>query len=173
MSSKFDDDSTPPRCVLRGRSARTSPDTRRPRLRPPRRSPWASSPPPAAPDAALTPYAKSLIAFKAKQLCRKPGFGRCDEDDLVQDLTLCLLEKGDRYDPSRGASIDTFAIRRARQRDEPAIEPWRSVTWPRLLREAKIERRTPVFLGEAGFHLLPSVVKTYAPMAPRRSCGRS
>jgi RNA polymerase sigma-70 factor (ECF subfamily) len=68
-------------------------------------------PPAAAPDAALTPYAKSLIAFKAKQLCRKPGFSRSDEEDLVQDLTLCLLEKGDRYDPSRGASVDTFANR--------------------------------------------------------------
>ena len=56
-------------------------------------------------------------------------------------------------------------IRRASQRDEPAIELWRKVTWPRLLQEAKTERRTPVFVDEAGFYLLPSVLKTYAPMA--------
>ena len=56
-------------------------------------------------------------------------------------------------------------IRRASQRDERAIELWRAVTWPRLLREAKTERRTLVFVDEAGFYLLPSVVKTYAPMA--------
>src|SRR5665213_257477 len=56
-------------------------------------------------------------------------------------------------------------IQRASQRDEQAIEQWRAVTWPRLLREAKIERRTLVFVDEAGFYLLPSVVKTYAPMA--------
>jgi transposase len=56
-------------------------------------------------------------------------------------------------------------IQRASQRDEHAIERWRSVTWPRLLQEAKTERRTLVFVDEAGFYLLPSVVKTYAPIA--------
>jgi len=56
-------------------------------------------------------------------------------------------------------------IRRASQRDEQAIEVWRKTTWPRLLHEARIERRTLVFVDEAGFYLLPSVVKTYAPMA--------
>ncbi len=56
-------------------------------------------------------------------------------------------------------------IRRATQRDEQAIELWRTVTWPRLLREAKRERRTLVFVDEAGFYLLPSVVRTYAPLA--------
>jgi transposase len=56
-------------------------------------------------------------------------------------------------------------IRRASQRDERAIELWRTVTWPRLLREAKKERRTLAFVDEAGFYLLPSVVKTYAPLA--------
>lgn len=56
-------------------------------------------------------------------------------------------------------------IRRAIQRDEQAIEHWRRVTWPRLLREAQIERRTLVFVDEAGFYLLPSVVRTYAPRA--------
>ena len=55
-------------------------------------------------------------------------------------------------------------VRRASQRDEQAIELWRRATWPRLLHEAKIERRTLVFVDEAGFYLLPSVVKTYAPM---------
>lgn len=56
-------------------------------------------------------------------------------------------------------------IRRAVQRDEEAIEHWRSETWPRLLAEARTERRTLVFVDEAGFYLLPSVVKTYAPEA--------
>jgi hypothetical protein len=56
-------------------------------------------------------------------------------------------------------------IRRAIQRDEAAIELWRTTTWPRLLRQAKIERGTLVFVDEAGFYLLPSVVKTYAPVA--------
>jgi transposase len=55
-------------------------------------------------------------------------------------------------------------IRRAVQRDEQAIELWRSVTWPRLLHEAKTQRRTLVFVDEAGFYLLPSVVRTYAPV---------
>ncbi|HEX4609629.1 MAG TPA: transposase, partial [Urbifossiella sp.] len=45
------------------------------------------------------------------------------------------------------------------------IDLWRKTTWPRLLREAKTEQRTLVFVDEAGFYLLPSVVKTYAPVA--------
>jgi transposase len=56
-------------------------------------------------------------------------------------------------------------IRRAAQRDEQAIERWRNATWPRLLQEAQIERGTLVFVDEAGFYLLPSVVRTYAPRA--------
>jgi transposase len=56
-------------------------------------------------------------------------------------------------------------IRRASQRDEAAIERWRRERWPQLLAEAGIERRTLVFVDEAGFYLLPSVVKTYAPRA--------
>jgi transposase len=56
-------------------------------------------------------------------------------------------------------------IVRATQRDENAIAHWRSRTWPRLLEEARQERRTLVFVDEAGFYLLPSVIKTYAPAA--------
>jgi transposase len=56
-------------------------------------------------------------------------------------------------------------IRRASQRDEGAIEQWRCQTWPRLRDEARAERRTLVFVDEAGFYLLPSVMKTYAPRA--------
>jgi transposase len=56
-------------------------------------------------------------------------------------------------------------IRRAIQRDEKAIEYWRQEVWPRLFQEAKSERRTLVFVDEAGFYLLPSVVRTYAPCA--------
>lgn len=56
-------------------------------------------------------------------------------------------------------------IQRASQRNEQAIERWRSETWPRLLEEARLERRTVVFVDESGFYLLPSVVKTYAPRA--------
>ncbi len=56
-------------------------------------------------------------------------------------------------------------IKRSSQRDEAAIERWRREVWPRLLQEAKIERRLLVFVDEAGFYLLPAVVKTYAPRA--------
>jgi transposase len=56
-------------------------------------------------------------------------------------------------------------IRRASQRDEDTIRSWRTEAWPRLLAEARQQRRAPVFVDEAGFYLLPSVVKTYAPRA--------
>ena len=54
-------------------------------------------------------------------------------------------------------------ITRASQRDEAAIERWRETAWPELRARARRERRTPVFVDEAGFYLLPGVVRTYAP----------
>jgi transposase len=56
-------------------------------------------------------------------------------------------------------------IRRAVQRDEAAIARWRQETWPRLRRQARREHRTPVFVDESGFYLLPGLVRTYAPEA--------
>lgn len=58
-------------------------------------------------------------------------------------------------------------LTRAIQRDEEAIRLWREQTWPRLRQQARRERRTPVFIDEAGFYLLPGVVKTYAPQGQR------
>ena len=54
-------------------------------------------------------------------------------------------------------------ITRAIQRDEKAIDRWREQVWPELRQQARRERRTLVFVDEAGFYLLPGVVKTYAP----------
>ena len=56
-------------------------------------------------------------------------------------------------------------IQRAIQRDEKAIERWRVEVWPELLRRAKRERRVLVFEDEAGFYLLPGLVRTYVPKA--------
>lgn len=52
-------------------------------------------------------------------------------------------------------------ITRAVQRDEEAIERWRQTRWPRLLAQARRERRTLIFTDESGFYLLPAVVRTY------------
>ncbi len=54
-------------------------------------------------------------------------------------------------------------ITRAIQRDEEAIERWRTTVWPELKKLALRERRTLVFIDESGFYLLPGVVKTYGP----------
>lgn len=54
-------------------------------------------------------------------------------------------------------------IRRAIQRDEEAIERWRDEVWPQLRQRARRERRVLVFEDEAGFYLLPGVVRTYCP----------
>lgn len=54
-------------------------------------------------------------------------------------------------------------IRRAMQRDEEAIQRWRDEVWPQLRKRAQRERRVLVLVDEAGFYLLPGVVKTYAP----------
>jgi transposase len=54
-------------------------------------------------------------------------------------------------------------IRRATQRDEPAIQRWRTEVWPELRERARRERRVLVFEDESGFYLLPGLVRTYAP----------
>jgi transposase len=54
-------------------------------------------------------------------------------------------------------------ITRAVQRDEEAIERWRAEAWPELRARARRERRVLVFVDEAGFYLLPGLVRTYAP----------
>jgi transposase len=54
-------------------------------------------------------------------------------------------------------------ITRAIQRDEEAIERWRTESWPVLKEKARRERRGLVFVDESGFYLLPGMVKTYAP----------
>ena len=54
-------------------------------------------------------------------------------------------------------------LTRAIQRDEAAIRRWQAETWPQIQRQARQARRTLVFIGESGFYLLPSVVKTCAP----------
>jgi transposase len=54
-------------------------------------------------------------------------------------------------------------IRRAIQRDEPAIQRWRAEVWPELRKRARRERRVLIFEDESGFYLLPGLVRTYAP----------
>jgi transposase len=54
-------------------------------------------------------------------------------------------------------------ITRALQRDEGAIRCWRDQVWPDLQRQARRERRVPIFEDESGFYLLPGLVRTYAP----------
>jgi transposase len=79
-------------------------------------------------------------------------------------------EFGVRYHPGHVSRLlralgwtPQVPVRRASQRDESAIAGWRGVTWPALRRQARRERRVLVFVDEAGFYLLPGLVKTYAP----------
>jgi transposase len=52
---------------------------------------------------------------------------------------------------------------RATQRDEHALEVWRREQWPELKNQARLERKTIVFVDESGFYLLPARVRAYAP----------
>lgn len=56
----------------------------------------------------LTTYARYYIQMQAQNLCRQSGFNSSEKDDLIQELTLRALQKAHLYDPSRGASLDTF-----------------------------------------------------------------
>lgn len=54
-------------------------------------------------------------------------------------------------------------IVRATQRNEDAIASWRTEKWFELQKQARLERKTLVFVDESGFYLLPARVRTYAP----------
>jgi RNA polymerase sigma-70 factor (ECF subfamily) len=58
----------------------------------------------------VTEYARTLIRVKAKQIIRRPGFSRSDQDDVEQDLVLQLLNQAQHFDPARG-SLNTFIAR--------------------------------------------------------------
>jgi transposase len=79
-------------------------------------------------------------------------------------------EFGVRYHPGHVSRIlkdlgwsPQVPITRAIQRDEEQIRRWREQDWPALRRRARRQGRTLVFVDEAGFYLLPGVVKTYGP----------
>lgn len=55
-------------------------------------------------------YARTLIRVKARQLVRRPEFTACEVEDLEQELTLHILTRLDRFDPSRG-SLNTYLAR--------------------------------------------------------------
>ena len=57
-----------------------------------------------------TDYARKLIRFKARQLCRLHSFSKSDEEDLQQELWLAVVNQAGKFDPAR-ASLDTFIDR--------------------------------------------------------------
>jgi RNA polymerase sigma-70 factor (ECF subfamily) len=61
-------------------------------------------------DFVLTDYARKLIRFKARQLCRLHSFCKSDEEDLQQELWLAVVNQAGKFDPAR-ASLDTFIDR--------------------------------------------------------------
>lgn len=61
-------------------------------------------------DWVLTDYAKRLIRFKARQICRRPGFSRSDREDVQQELWEAVVRKAHLFDPER-SSLDTFIDR--------------------------------------------------------------
>jgi transposase len=53
--------------------------------------------------------------------------------------------------------------RRARERDEPAIEHWKTHRFPEILGQARARDAHVVFLDESGYMLTPTVRRTWAP----------
>ena len=69
------------------------------------------------------------------------------------------MEKRKRFPESPEKDVLQFLIEHA------PLERWQRDVWPALRRRARRERRTLAFVDEAGFYLLPGLVKTYAPEA--------
>src|SRR6202035_170178 len=53
--------------------------------------------------------------------------------------------------------------RRARERDEAAIQRWQTEEFPRIAQEAETRGAHLVFLDESGFMLTPTVRRTWGP----------
>src|SRR5687768_11523616 len=66
---------------------------------------------PPAPHALLSAYVRALVRITSVRLCTKPGFSKSDQEDVEQQLVMAVINKAHLYDPSRGASPDTFANR--------------------------------------------------------------
>jgi len=76
----------------------------------------------------LTDYAKSVIAVKAIQLCRRVDFRSVDRCDLEQELWLSVCQKAHLYQADK-ASFDTFVDRVV------------NATVARMLRDRKRKKR--------------------------------
>lgn len=63
----------------------------------------------------LNDYAARLIRFKARQLCRRPGFSRSDQEVIERDLRTDLDLRMPRFNPAR-AQLNTFIDRVIRRR---------------------------------------------------------
>lgn len=53
--------------------------------------------------------------------------------------------------------------KRARERDEGRIAAWRKQTWPEIVRESRKRKSVLVFVDEAGFSMIPTLKKQWAP----------
>jgi transposase len=121
------------------------------------------------PPARLTPDQRALIPEFLWHGAEAYGF-RGDVWTRARVAAVIAEEFGVRYHKGHVGRLlqdlgwtPQVPVTRAAQRDEAAIDRWRLVTWPELRVRAGRGRRTPVFVDEAGFYLLPGAVRTYAP----------
>jgi transposase len=121
------------------------------------------------PSPKLTPAQRRLIPDFLWHGPEAYGF-RGEVWTCARVATAIAEELGVRYSKSQVSRLlrdlgwtPQAPITRAIQRDEEAIERWRQEVWPALRQRAKKERRALIFVDEAGFYLLPAVVKTYGP----------
>lgn len=118
---------------------------------------------------ALTQAQKNLIPDLLSHGAEAYGF-RGEVWTAARVAKLIEWEWSVCYHPSHVARLlkelqwtPQLPIVRATQRDEEAITVWRTEKWPELQKQARLERKTLVFVDESGFYLLPARVRTYAP----------
>ncbi len=94
------------------------------------------------------PYAATLIRIKAKQLCRRTDFTRCEVEDLQQSMWAYLVEKAPLYNPNRRnieafitMLVNTWVAMELRHRGREKRQPAR--------RNASMERTMVLHEGDA------------------------
>ncbi len=126
---------------------------------------------------------QDATALRARSHPGRPPEWTCEQKNLIPDLLSHGAEaygfRGDVWTNARVAKVikgewsvcyhrshvarllkelqwtPQLPIVRATQRDEDAIASWRKEQWPELKKQARLERKTLVFVDESSFYLFP------------------
>jgi RNA polymerase sigma factor (sigma-70 family) len=108
--------------------------------------------------AVTTPYVQKLIAVRARQVVRQPGFRRSDQADVEQELVVHILKEAHLFDPARSCartfiaqvvdSAGAMILRDRRRKKQAAGHRLQSLEGTTLLNEGEEKTLLDVLVDE-------------------------